>query len=125
MKLKIQPNEILNDALAVVTAAGILGAIFVVANKFFGLMSYNGQSSAHLADVIKKLTTEYSVISSVSGRSIWGRDYQRGLLMSKSGLIYYYRFEYENGAPVQISIYPEVFETFRTEPALFDSATLL
>jgi hypothetical protein len=123
--VKLDIEKILNHSLGTLTTVAVLGALFVVANKFFGFLSYNGQSPAHLADVIQKLTTNYEVISSVDGRSIWGRDYKRGILMSKSGLLYYYRFDYINGAPVQISIYPELFETWRAEPALFDTATLL
>lgn len=125
--MKIQPNEILNDALAILTAVGVAGAIFVVANKFFGVLSYNGQSSEHIASVIQKLTdpNNYTILSSVQGHSIWGRDYIRGIMMSKAGILYYYRFEYEGGRPVKISIYPELYETWQTEPALFDTAVLL
>ncbi len=123
--VKLDIEKILNHSLGTLTTVAVLGAIFVVANKFFGFMSYSGQTPAHIATVIKNLTDNYTVISSVDGHSIWGRDYKRGILMSKSGLLYYYRFEYQNGAPVKISIYPELYESWQIEPALFDSATLL
>jgi hypothetical protein len=123
--VKIDIEKILNHSLGTLAAVAVIGGAFVVANKFFGFMSYAGQSPAHIASVIKNLTDNYTVISSVDGHSIWGRDYKRGILMSKSGVLYYYRFEYVGGQPVKISLYPELYETWQTEPALFDSATLL
>jgi len=96
VKKLFEPYEIVNDALAIVLGAGILGTLFLVANRFLGAFSYNGLTSDQIADVIKNLTDNYTIISSVSGRSIWGRDYKRGILSRKRGVLYYYRFEYQS-----------------------------
>ena len=65
-----EPYEIVNDALAIVLGAGILGTLFLVANRFLGAFSYSSLTSDQIAAVIKNLTDNYTIISSVSGRSI-------------------------------------------------------
>lgn len=123
--MKIQIDHIINEALGVGAALGLIGGLILIGNKFFGLFSYAGMPSEQIGAVIKNFTDNYTIISSVSGRSIWGRDYKRGIMMGKGGILYYYRFEYQNGAPVKIDIYPTVFEVWDRDPAIFDSATFL
>lgn len=123
--MKIKPDHIINEALGVLTGVAILGAGYLVLNGFLGFDSYTGLSPDEIGVVINNLMKNYTVISSVSGTSIWGRQYKRGILSGHGGPLYYYRFEYENGAPVSIMLFPLYFETWTTTPAIFDTARLL
>lgn len=122
--MKIKLDHVINEAVGVITGIAILGAGYVLMNNLFGFDSYQGLSSQEVGAVIKNLTDNYKVISSVSGKSIWGRDYKRGVLMGQGGSLYYYRFEFENGRPVSIMLFPLYFESWTTSPALFDTAKL-
>lgn len=125
MSIRINWNHVVNHGLALAGTLGVLGALFVIANKYFGVDSYNGLSSAQLSNVIKNLNDNYTIISHVQGRSIWGREYVRGILSGQGGQLYYYRFDYDNGQPTDIMIFPLYFETWSTQPNIFDTATLL
>lgn len=125
MSIRIDINHIINDGIAIAGTLGVLGAIFIIANKFFGVDSYNGLPSSQIANVIKNLNDNYNIISHVQGRSIWGKDYVRGILSGQGGQLYYYRFSYSNGEPTDIMIFPLYYETWSISPNLFDTATLL
>ena len=56
VKKLFEPYEIVNDALAIVLGAGILGTLFLVANRFLGAFSYSSLTSDQIAAVIKNLT---------------------------------------------------------------------
>ena len=100
-----------------------IGALILVAaglwalHNYGDLFSYNGLSREHVLSVKKRLEEHYDLLSSVSGKTLFGDRFSRGIYIPKQGGIpLYYRLEQKRDGGVSFHLYPMVFEGWSTNP---------
>lgn len=108
---------------------GILSVVMFVGVywlfKKFGLFSYNGLQIAEVEKVYTEFQKRYPPLSKVRGPNYFPGSkgyFERGIATSKDGSGYplYYHYNYDNKGNADFQIYPLMFETWTTDPGIFN-----
>lgn len=98
---------------AIILAAG---ALYLLHN-YGDFFSYNGLTKRQVLDVKSRLEKHYDLLSSVSGKTLFGDKFYRGIYINKNGgYPLYYRLELKKNGGASFSLYPMLTELWSTNP---------
>ena len=118
--LNLNFRVVLEVALGIILGLGVAAAaavvIFPIAQKHFGIFSYNGLTVAQVQAVAKEMDAKYKILVRTSGSNFKGHRFFRGLYATEAGLPLYYKYEYHGDGQADLQIYPMLTELFTTYP---------
>lgn len=114
---KINWNNVF-DILVALGIAGVAGFVLLKSSPLAGMLSYNGLSSHQVRKTYQLFLKRYEVLSMVQGNNfLLGGNFVRGVASGPGGL-YYYHFSDDGNGGVEFNVYPELYETWTTNPGI-------